>query len=288
MIPKKFKTAYILSIIIIFLATIESAGGLLFPALFRDNALVVAALRGNDMVTLFLAVPLLLGALFVVRRGSARAELIWMAMLAYMVYNYAFYLFGSALNVFFLIYVALMALSIMALIFSLPQLDASAIAKKFNTRTPVRAIAVFMTLFALTLGSIWIIQTINFMITGQLPQTLTDFNKDTPVVFAIDLGVLIPFLLLGAGYLWRRRPWGYVLGVIMNVKSTTYALALIAMSWFANDFNLAATFDPLTIFFSLLGAGTLAASVALLANLRDSPSKRGSTAKKSPDRLHLV
>ena len=268
MIPKKFKTAYVMSFVILGLALLESAGGLLFPGLFRDNPYVVAAFRGNDLVTLFLAAPVLAWALCATARGSLRAQLVWMAMLGYMIYNYAFYLFGTAFNAFFLVYVALMSLSILALIFSAPRLDVGVIAASVRRQTPVRGIAVWMVLFGGMLGSIWVMQSLNYIFTGVVPTSIDQFDHPTSIVFALDLGLLIPFLLLGAVLLWQRNPWGYVLGVAMNVKSTTYALALIAMSWFANDFDLAAAFDPLTIFFSLLGVGTVTASVLLLGNMQ--------------------
>jgi hypothetical protein len=107
-------TAVYLSVAIAVLAAAASAGGLLLPGLYRDNAFVQTTWLGNDAVTLFLAVPILVTALVFARRGSLRAQLIWLGALDYMLYNYAFYLFGAAFNAFFLIYAALLGLSIFA------------------------------------------------------------------------------------------------------------------------------------------------------------------------------
>jgi hypothetical protein len=89
----KSKAPYTLSVLIAVLATIASAGGLLLNGLYRDNAFVTTTWLGNDAVTLFLAVPLLVGSLFFSGRGSLKAQLIWMGALDYMLYNYAFYLY---------------------------------------------------------------------------------------------------------------------------------------------------------------------------------------------------
>lgn len=84
----------------------QAALGLLFPGRYRDVEWIAATWWGNDWVTLGLAVPLLwFGAARAVR-GSTRGLLLWLGTLAYCVYNYAYYLFGAALNAFFPIYLS--------------------------------------------------------------------------------------------------------------------------------------------------------------------------------------
>lgn len=69
------KTAYILSIIIAILAAVASVGGLFLNGLYRNNLFVTSAWKGNDVVTLLIAIPLLVTAL-AFSRGSLRAQLI--------------------------------------------------------------------------------------------------------------------------------------------------------------------------------------------------------------------
>ena len=126
------KLAYIFSAIIIVLATTASAGGLLIENLYRDNLWTTSQWRGNDIVTLGIAVPILIGAVILAARGSQRAQLIWMAITHYMLYNFAFYLFAAAFNRFFLIYVSLFALSILTCIFALPHIDVKGISQRFR------------------------------------------------------------------------------------------------------------------------------------------------------------
>lgn len=59
----KSKTPYTLSILIAVFATIASVGGVLLPGLYRDNMFVTSAWMGNDVITLFLAVPILVMAM---------------------------------------------------------------------------------------------------------------------------------------------------------------------------------------------------------------------------------
>lgn len=70
----KPKTSYTLSIIIAILATIASVGGLLLNSLYRDNVFGTTTWLGNDPVTLFLAMPILVGALIFSAQGSLMAQ----------------------------------------------------------------------------------------------------------------------------------------------------------------------------------------------------------------------
>ena len=245
MLQTEFKAACILSAIIALLALVASAGGLFLKGLYRDNAWVTPQLQGGDLVTLVVAVPLLIASLIGSMRGSPRAQLIWIAMLGYMLYNYAFYLFAAAFNVFFLIYVALFSLPIFALISALARMDVDAIGRQFRAATPVKWISAYMLFFAFVLGGMWIAQTLGFVASGKVPQVILDSGQSTSIVFALDLSLLVPGLVLGAILLWQRRSWGYLLAAVMMIKATTYALALIAMGAFSA--SVSGSWEPLVV-----------------------------------------
>src|SRR5215212_9450716 len=97
--------AYGFSLAVVLLAMVASATGLFAADLYRDNDWTRPQLRGNDLVTLFVAAPLLAGALLATVRGSLRGRLLWLGTLGYMLYNYLFYAVGAAYNLLFLVYV---------------------------------------------------------------------------------------------------------------------------------------------------------------------------------------
>lgn len=252
----------ILSIFIAILATIASAGGLLLDSLYRDNAFVTTTWLGNDAVTLFLAVPILVAAMIISNRGSLKAQLIWMGALDYMLYNYAFYLFGAAFNWFFLVYVALLALSIFALIFGLLALDVNGI----SGQVPVKWIGSYFLFVAVGLGLVYLIQSIGFIFTGSLPAIVTMSGHPTNVVFALDLTLLVPWLILGAVWLMKRQPWGYVIAGILNVKGPLYTLVLAVNSILVLNAGITQTSElPLWGTLTVLG---LIASGLFYANMK--------------------
>jgi hypothetical protein len=224
------KPVIILSSLIAILALIASAGGLFLDGLYRDNPFVTAVWKGNDAVTLFVAVPLLVISLVLAQRGSKRAQLIWLGSLDAILYTYAFFLFAAALNWFFLLYVALFTLPIFTLLFGLINLDVEAIAEQFRPKTPVKWIAAYMIFVALGLTTVYLLQFVGFVTTGEIPAIVLKTDHPTNVVPALDFSMVIPWLVLGGIWLWQRRPWGYVISAIMIVKGAVYMLSLTAAS----------------------------------------------------------
>ena len=98
---------YILSIMIALFAIVTSVGGILFENVYRDNKLIITVMKANDIVTLFIVVPLMVACIFFDIKKSYRARLIWIGTLFYMMYNFIFYMYGVAFNRFFLLYVFL-------------------------------------------------------------------------------------------------------------------------------------------------------------------------------------
>ncbi len=262
----KQKTAIILSVTISMVAVIASTGGLFLNGVYRDNTFVTSVWTANDFVTLVIAVPILIAALVFVNRGSKRAELIWLAMLDYMLYNYAFYLFAAAFNWFFLLYVALFALSIFALIFGLISIDVDGMSRRFRTKTPVKWISGYMLFVAISLSTIYISQCVNFILSGQLPAIIIMTEHPTNIVFALDLSLLVPVLVLGAIWLWRKQPWGYVLAGMSLGKGVVYNIVLAAGAYWATKMGVPGVSGEIPLWISLTLAG-LIASFFLLVNL---------------------
>jgi hypothetical protein len=255
------KLAYTLSIAIAILAGAASASALLLGSLYRDNSLVATAWKGNDLITLIVVVPLLVGSLMLATRGSDRARLLWLGCVGYMLYNYIFYLYGAAFNIFFLVYVALVALALYTFILGLLGLDVKRISREFASGTPMRRIAVLMLLIPVIMGTIELLGAASFVFTGQVPADVVRTGDPTSVVYATDLALLMPAIAIAAILLWRRRPFGYVLAPVLMVKGVTYPLALITMS-------LIGTWDSLTPVYAFFWLVSLAALGLLLWNLR--------------------
>lgn len=181
-------------------------------------------------------------------------------MLAYMFYNYAFYVFGAVFNPFFLLYVAVFSLSFFALLFSLPRLDIVTLTQRLHPTVPVRWVSGFLLFLVVVLGGVELSQVLGTLVSGRTPQSPT-------LIYALDLSWVMPLMVLGAVWLWQRRPWGYVLATILMLKSMAYGLALVAMTAFVAGFSLTGFWDPLLPFYALITVGSLVSSLFLLKDI---------------------
>lgn len=254
------RTAAVLTSLIILLCIVAAAGGF-FGELYRDEEWIENAFYGTDLVTLFAVTPMLVASLYFSLKGSERARLVWMGLLGYTAYNYAFYLFGAEFNALFLVYVALFSLSIYALVLVLSATDIAAVGRHFDRHTPRRLVALFLVLVSLPLGVFELSQCLGYLFTGKLPEAPT-------LIFALDLSIIIPITAGAAVLLWQRRPWGYVLGAIMVVKAFTYGMGLVLSTAFVAGFSAAGTWDPLLPFYVFIAVGGLLSGYALLRHLK--------------------
>lgn len=260
-----------LSTAVMVLLAVSSLAGLIVDGLYRDPDAVVAMLRGYDLAALVAAVPLLLVTLAPALRGSVRARLVAAGTLAFVLYDYAYYVFGTGFNDLFLLHVATFSTSLFALILTLTSIDVVGIAGRFRTRTPVRTVAVILGLLAASLAGLWISGALGFALNGTVPDdgnALVYPIELTHLGYVMDLALLVPTYALAAVLLWRRRPWGYLLGSMMLVAGAltqlTYVAALVFQS--RADIAGAVAFDP---FAPVILAAYLVGAGLLLADLRD-------------------
>jgi hypothetical protein len=222
-----------LSILIAVLMAGASILGLFSASIYRDNDWAKSGFRGNDLISLVLATPILLAGVMLTRRGSARGRLVWLGALAYTLYNYLFYLFGTAFNDLFLVYAALVGMSLWALILAVTATDPATIRQAMSDPDPLKWVAANLVLIGLFLGFAWIAQSVAYVVNGTLPQSVTDSGIHTAIVFALDLTMIVPPMFVGAWLYWTHHPWGFVMAGVLVIKAAAYTIALISMSFFA-------------------------------------------------------
>jgi hypothetical protein len=254
------RTAFLLSVLIAGLMAVASAAGLLIQGLYPDGEWAREALRGGDLVTLVVVVPLLIASLVLSARGSMRARLVWIAMLGYTLYNYAYYVFGAKFNDVFLLHIALLSMSIFALACAIPNVIGG-IAARFRSVRGARWVGAFLVIVGIGQGALWIYLVLRFAATGQL---LYDVPVDGQhLVFALDLSLLVPALVVAGVLLYRRTALGLVLGTAVSVFGAAYQLNLMFAGVLQANAGVAGAkaFPPEGI---LLTIGFVAASAVLL------------------------
>lgn len=234
-----------LTLSIALLTFVAAAGGLLLPDLYRDSDLYKAAWQANDLVSLALIPALLISQLL--RGKNETARLLWLGLLLYTFYNYAFYLFGAAFNWFFLLYALLFTVSLYTLVLGL--IDSV----NYHVR-PWPSLKRYMVVFfllatALPLAVVELKAYIHFVVLGKPPEIPT-------LILALDLTLVIPTSIVAAVLLLKNAPAGYILAVMMLVKSFCYGMVLVAAS-LKIALSKIGPWDPLLPFYIFIAVGGL-------------------------------
>ena len=183
-----------------------------------DTVFSGAGQRGTDVITLALGVPLLVVCLVLYRRGSLRAGLLLVGVLAYFLYVYVSLALGYAFNQLFLVYVAVFAASFYGLILLLREFDLGALPAATLARLPRRGPAAFMCFSGAVVLVVWLQPVLTALLNGDAPARTDGYT--TAMTFALDLAVVAPALFVCGTLLLRGRPLGYLLsfpllGIIM-------------------------------------------------------------------------
>ena len=219
----RMRVARRLSTVLLAVMSTQALMGLAFRAAYRDVEWIRTTWFGNDWVTLVVAAPLLLIGLRRTAVGSVQGLLLWLGLIGFALYNYAFYLFGAALIAFLPVYVVAVVLAATVLILALSQIDAIRFAHSVRPTAPVRLLGGSLVFIAVGLASAWIAMWAAYVFAGRPTPVEPEAFK---LVAALDLSLMVPTLGIGGVLLWRRRPWGLVISAIASVQAALYLLVL--------------------------------------------------------------
>lgn len=222
------RSILLLYVALFLFVTLAASFGIFAKDLYQDNLLVTAGWVGNDLVTLSLAMPLLVISIFLTQRGSLRGILLLSGVLAYTLYCYAFYLFGAAFNSLYLVYVGILVTSTFGLLFALTSSQVEQIAHQVTISKLTQTTGILVILVSIVLGSFWIMTSLSFIWSGEVPAMVTAVEHPTNVTGALDLWMVVSFGILGGVWLFQRKAWGYIIATIWSIKGLLYMLALSA------------------------------------------------------------
>jgi hypothetical protein len=212
--------AFVLSLLAALLMAIASAGGFFAPTRFYPTDELFRAFVANDVVNLFIGLPILLAAMWLAWRGTLVGLLVWPGALVYVFYNYIAYLVGIPFGLLTFVYLALALLSTAAVLVLLNNIDATAVQARLAGAVAERFAGWVMAVF----GVLFIVRA-----SGALAQARLD---EIPLALA-DIGVLIADLVVstlwiaGGALLLRRRPLGYAGGLGLLFAASMLFVGLI-------------------------------------------------------------
>lgn len=238
----------VLALVAAGLALAAALAGLLLEGVYTGDASTAEMFRGYDLVTAVVVAPGLVAAAILASRGALWGQLVATSLLAYLVYTYAYYLFGTGFNDLFLVHVAVFGTGLAALVLSFADLDVDAIADLFGRRTPVRIVAGILGLLGVALGAMWVAASVTHAVTGAVPagSQLVETETIVRLGIALDLALLVPLYAVAAVLLWRRRAWGFVLAAVALIAGVLHQVSYVVAMPFqvAGSVPGAVAYDP--------------------------------------------
>jgi hypothetical protein len=244
-VTRSLMMAYASSLIIALLAAIASVAGLLYSSTLYPTEEMRLLKLPTDLFTLVVGLPLLLGSMWLARRGKLLGLLCWPGVLLYVLYIYVSYAIGVPFSILFLVYTLIVPLSAYTLIGLVASIEAPAVRQRLAGAVPERVAGGILIVFAILFSLINLANVIT-----ALSRPTLYYLLDYPVWF-VDFAVVAPAWLIGGWLLWQRRALGYVAGAgLLLLGCMMFAGAIFALAFPA--FYTASPVDVTGIVFILV------------------------------------
>jgi len=208
------------------LIALLTVGASLAGLLFRDKIYPSDALQesfvANDLVNLVLGLPILLGSMWLARRGRLVGLLFWPGALFYGFYNYLVYLLGMPFNAMYVASMIIVALSLYATIGLVASIDGPAVKERLENKVPEKPAALILGLF----GVLFML-----LAAGGIAGALANGDEPAGPELALQTADFIVCFawIIGGVLLWRRQCLGYVSGTGLLFQASMLFVGLLAV-----------------------------------------------------------
>lgn len=218
------KPVYILTIVIVVGMGALSLAGLIFPNRFYPSEEFIGSYLVNDVINLVLGIPILLGSMWLTRRGKLIGLLFWPGALLYVLYNYTAYIFGLPISLITFTYLALVVLCAANIFVLLNSIDRKSVHDLLAGNVPVKI-------------SGWVLVGFGVLFFFRAIGVLIEANTSQTSLASSEIGVLIAdmvlsVLMVGGGVLLlRQTALGYAsaLGLLFAASMLFIGLILVLL-----------------------------------------------------------
>jgi len=219
-IRRNLALIYALSFIIAILMAAASIAGLLYRTAIYPTDELLRSFVPNDVVNLFIGLPILLGSMWLARRGKLIGLLFWPGALFFVLYNYIVYVFAMPLNVAFLLHLALVTISVYPLIGLVASIDGKVVQQRLTGAVPERLAGGVLA----GLGLLFFLRVIGVIVNALTSQTPI---AETELALHISDFLITPAWVIGGVLLWQRKEFGYVIGLGLLFQASMLFIGLI-------------------------------------------------------------
>jgi hypothetical protein len=218
-IKVRLSLVYTASFIIALLMTIASVAGFRYRAIIYPTDELVQTFVSNDVVNLFIGLPILLGSMWLTWRGKLIGLLFLPGALFFVLYNSIAYAFALPPNWAFPLHLTLVMLSTYTLAALVASIDGKVVQQRLGDAVPER----FAGGVLAGLGLLFLLRAIGVMVNALVSGTL--LTKTELAVNVADF-LTTPAWVIGGILLWQRKELGYVTGLGLLFQGSMLFIAL--------------------------------------------------------------
>ncbi len=170
----------------------------------KETSALADAAGAQDLVGLVVVAPLLIALVVGTSRGAPGPRLCWLGCLAFTAYNYAIYAFSIHFGPLFLLWVAVLGLSLFSLIGGLTALQRQALTDVADVGE-VRWVGWFLIAVAVLFGLLWLGEIVPDLLAGRPSTSAATWRVPTNPVHVLDLAFFLPAVGLSGTALLRHR-----------------------------------------------------------------------------------
>lgn len=210
------KIVLFLSLPLAILIIITSSIGIFTPDFYsKETFNWQVQSRGQDIVDLFLIVPLLLITSGLAFRNNRIALLIWGGVTLYLTYTFIIFCFNVHFNKLFYLYCLELGLSFYSFMFFLFICPKNEFSGQFKKSFIINLTGIYFLIISGIFYFLWLSEIFPAILSNNIPLSLTEVGLFTNPVHVIDLSVILPGIFLTGIFLLRRMSFGFILAPVI-------------------------------------------------------------------------
>jgi len=184
---------------------------------------------GQDIINLFVVVPILIVSSLFAYRKSRSGLFIWSGAIFYLAYSYTIYSFGLHFNSLFISYCFILGLSFYSLIYFVITSLHENISGWFSSKVSTKSTGIYLIVISLLFYFIWLSEIIPAILLNQTPKSVVESGLLINPVHVLDIAICLPALLITGIALIKKKSIGFLLAPTMLIFCIFMAIAIAAM-----------------------------------------------------------
>jgi hypothetical protein len=243
------KTILILSTPLILLIIINSYFGLFVAGTYsRETFSWYIQAVGQDIVDLFIVVPILIITSILSYKRNRTALPIWSGIQVFLIYTYSIYCFAVHFNNLFLVYCGALGLSFYSFIYFIVSSLKEPTENSDFKSIPIKTTGIYLLVLAVLFYLIWLKEIVPAIALNTIPKNLIETGILTNPVHVLDLSIFLPGLIITAIFLLRKKRAGILLApatlVFCILMAVSITILMIVMKQKGQEGDL----SPVVVF----------------------------------------